>query len=64
MVKRKTVSKEALKDLCNAHTELSRILKDHITKSDYSQILQEMYERQLREIETKITQNLKTWIGV
>ena len=64
MVKRKTVSKEALKELCKAHTELSEILKVHLTKSDSSQILQEMYEHQVQEIETKITKNLKTWIGV
>jgi hypothetical protein len=64
MVKRKNLTKEDLKELCLAHTQMTQALKDHLTKSDNSKILEEMYELQIREIETKITQNLKTWIGV
>lgn len=64
MVKRKAISKESLKELCKAHLELTKVLKGHLTNSDSSRILKVMYENQIREIEKKVTQDLKTWLGI
>jgi len=64
MVKRKAVSKESLKELCKAHSELAQVLKSHLTSSDNSRILKVMYENQIQEIEKKITEDLKTWVGI
>ena len=65
MAKRKSsVTKDSLKEVCKAHTELTEAIKSHRSRNDSSPILQEMYELQLRELETKITKNLKSWIGI
>ena len=64
MVKRKSLTKEDLKELCRAHSQMIQAQKDHLSQPDGSIILQEMYEQKIHEIESTITKDLKSWLGV
>jgi len=64
MAKRKNLTKEDLKELCRAHSQMIQAQKDHLGQPDSSIILQDMYEQKIHEIESTITKDLKSWLGV
>ena len=64
MAKRKSLTKEDLKELCRAHSQVVQAQKDHLSQQDVSTIVQEMYEQKIKEVESRITEDLKSWLGV
>ena len=60
---KKTNSKQAIVELCRAHEELAHTRKLHENKPDSSNILTDIFDQQLRTIETEITTLVKAWLG-
>ena len=56
-------TKESLKELCAAHTELDQIIKANRQKSGSPQSLTEILETQKTDFEKRITSQLKQWLG-
>ena len=61
---KKKATREQLKDLCIAHSQLINARKEHFKMGDGSQILLKMYDREIQEIENTIAVNLKSWLNL
>lgn len=61
--RKKKPTKETLKELCTAHSQLVQTKDKHAQTSDVSQILMEMFDQKILELQHKITSDLKAWLG-
>jgi len=63
MARNSKPTKESLKELCTAHTELDQIIKANKQKNESPQSLTEILETQKTVLEKRITAELKQWLG-
>jgi hypothetical protein len=64
MVNRKKPTREHLKNLCIAHSQLINARKEHFKLGDGSPRLMDMYDREIQEVENRIAVNLKSWLNL
>jgi len=64
MANKKKPTREQLRDLCFAHSQIINARKEHFKLEDGSQILLKMYDHKIHELENTITLNLKSWLGI
>jgi hypothetical protein len=64
MVNKKRPSKEQLRNLCIAHSQLLNARKEHFRLGDGSQLLLDMYDDKIHELENTIVVNLKSWLNL
>jgi len=63
MGKKPKNSKQALIELCDAHEELAHTRDVHAKNTNTSNILTDIFDKQLCAIESEITTKVKIWIG-
>lgn len=63
MGKKPKNSKQEIIKLCIAHDELSQTREVHRKKTNASNILTDIFDQQLRTIESEITTKVKIWLG-
>jgi hypothetical protein len=63
MTTRNAQTKNLLRELCKAHSEVLKAREDHARDNEPSQILLEMYEQKIQDLETQITSTLKSWLN-
>jgi hypothetical protein len=57
-------TKELLKELCIAHSQLVIARKEHSRSGDISRIVLETYDQKIQELQQTIAIHLKTWLGL
>jgi hypothetical protein len=63
MGKKPKISKQEIIELCIAHDELVQTREIHRQKTNTSNILTDIFDQQLRAIESEITDKVKHWLG-
>lgn len=63
MGKKPKNSKQEIIELCIAHDELAQTREVHMKKTNTSNILIDIFDQQLRAIESEITEKVKIWLG-
>jgi hypothetical protein len=58
----KKSTREQLKDLCIAHSQLINAQKEHRRLVNGSQRVMDVYDREIRELEKTIAVTLKSWL--
>jgi hypothetical protein len=64
MVNKKKPTREHLKNLCIAHSQLINAQKEHRKLVNGSQHVMDVYDREIQELEKIIAVNLKAWLSL
>ena len=60
--KKNKPTKENLKELCEAHSELVQIRQKHTQEKLGSTVLIQMFDEKIQELESEITETMKAWL--
>jgi hypothetical protein len=63
MASSKKSTKGVLMDLCVAHSQIENVRKMHKRENGSSETLTKMYDQNIRELESKITYTVKSWLN-